>query len=1040
MKKLSKSIQAAREVLNIHPRIGYLGRGDGTGEVHDRDKPGRYWVRLSLSSAPVSLPCEPNANVPMTDGLAVEIGKRKGRDIILRASLEGLAAAGINPAQLNPSDDQAVDDVQKRIFAFSGTSHGDTVNKPFTAVILPGWLDVDGVPYFYPGAEFDLTSLLPASGDHAWASVFVKTDLTLEAFASTPIDVADPLTDIDIQQTVAAMTAGSLRCWAWELRGDDTALTTDPARQVDLRQIVGGSGGGGGGSVTGGANIGTAGTGVFSALVGSVLQFFKLNSLTSAITIALDSPNNKVDIDFDPLAVDLNEFGGVLELESGGLGNDLTGSGPGVLVQTSLGANVTTETTLALARGGTHANLSATGPGALVQASSGANVTAETLAATRGGTAQSTYTKGDTLWASAANTLSKLGVGTAGQYLRSATSSVVQWATVAFSELSGNATEAQGGTNQTTYTKGDTLWASAANTLSRLGVGTAGQYLRSATSSVVQWATVAFSELSGNATEAQGGTNQTSYAKGDILWASAANTLSKLAVGAAGTFLKAQASSVVGWASLVSADITDLATTLGAYITKATLTAKGDIISASASATPSVVAIGANDTIFTADSAQTSGNKWSANIKVNKAEVLQDFYLEGDISPAALTGSQQDNYAPSGIGTATRIRQDATTAATIITGITTGADGRVLILDNIGVVNLVLAHDVTSTAANRFLCPGSVNVAVVPNSSALLVYDATDSRWRVKLFDAGTDVQLFTANGTWTKRPGVKAVEVIPISGGGGGGGGTRQNQGVNRRGGGGGGGGGKKPFLFRASDLTDTVPVTIGAGGIAGLGATAGSTAGGDGGPGGDTSFGAYAKVRGGSAGIGGSNVNGSGSGGTGGGLPDTDPALGVGLSAGLGAVGGSAVNGSPGENGGGGGGSGGGNLDAGTNGAGATEGAGGGGGGGGSSTTNGTRQPGAGGAGGVRTTGTGGAAGVTSATPTTPATPADVNSFALGGTGGGGGGGFVNTTASGAGVAGAPGSLYGGGGGGGGAGTGTGNGGNGGAGANGACIVLSW
>ena len=42
---------------------------------------------------------------------------------------------------------------------------------------------------------------------------------------------------------------------------------------------------------------------------------------------------------------------------------------------------------------------------------------AGTIGATYGGTAQTTYTTGDTLYASAANTLSKLAVGTAGQIL-----------------------------------------------------------------------------------------------------------------------------------------------------------------------------------------------------------------------------------------------------------------------------------------------------------------------------------------------------------------------------------------------------------------------------------------------------------------------------------------------------------------------------------------------------------------------------------------------------------------------------------------------
>ena len=50
--------------------------------------------------------------------------------------------------------------------------------------------------------------------------------------------------------------------------------------------------------------------------------------------------------------------------------------------------------------------------------------------------------------------------------------------------------------------------------------------------------------------ETKGGTGNTSYAKGDILYASAANTLSKLSAGADGTVLQMNASGVPVWATL----------------------------------------------------------------------------------------------------------------------------------------------------------------------------------------------------------------------------------------------------------------------------------------------------------------------------------------------------------------------------------------------------------------------------------------------------------------------------------------------------------
>lgn len=49
------------------------------------------------------------------------------------------------------------------------------------------------------------------------------------------------------------------------------------------------------------------------------------------------------------------------------------------------------------------------------------------LSETRGGTAQTTYTTGDTLYASASNTLSKLAIGSPGQILKTSNSSIPTW-------------------------------------------------------------------------------------------------------------------------------------------------------------------------------------------------------------------------------------------------------------------------------------------------------------------------------------------------------------------------------------------------------------------------------------------------------------------------------------------------------------------------------------------------------------------------------------------------------------------------------------
>ena len=101
-----------------------------------------------------------------------------------------------------------------------------------------------------------------------------------------------------------------------------------------------------------------------------------------------------------------------------------------------------------------------------------------------------------------------------------------------------------------------------------------------------------------------------------------------------------------------------------------------------------------------------------------------------------------------------------------------------------------------------------------------------------------TSYQEFTASGTWTAPVNATWVYVEAIGGGGGGGRGTSI--------GAGGGGGGFNASLFRASDVGNSVTVTIGAGG-AGIASLGGSNPGSDGG---NTTFGALVTAYGGKGG----------------------------------------------------------------------------------------------------------------------------------------------------------------------------------------------
>jgi len=102
---------------------------------------------------------------------------------------------------------------------------------------------------------------------------------------------------------------------------------------------------------------------------------------------------------------------------------------------------------------------------------------------------------------------------------------------------------------------------------------------------------------------------------------------------------------------------------------------------------------------------------------------------QGIITPTQLTANT-NNYAPTG-GIGSHKMRISSNAAINLTGLTGGADGREIILTNIGTFAITLVHDATSIAANRFYCPNNANLSLRPNGSVALWYDGTSSRWRV---------------------------------------------------------------------------------------------------------------------------------------------------------------------------------------------------------------------------------------------------------------------------------------------------------------------
>lgn len=193
-------------------------------------------------------------------------------------------------------------------------------------------------------------------------------------------------------------------------------------------------------------------------------------------------------------------------------------------------------------------NLNVLGGTGMNTAGAGATVTINLdvpVDETLGGTGQTTFVTGDILYASGANTLAKLPIGSAGEVL-TVVAGIPDWEPAG----SGTVTSVSGTLNRITSTGGTTPVIDIDATyvgqtsLTTLGTVTTGTWNATAVGATY------------------GGTGQTTYATGDILYASAANTLSKLPAGL-NTQVLTLAGGVPTWATPTTGTVTSVSGTAG---------------------------------------------------------------------------------------------------------------------------------------------------------------------------------------------------------------------------------------------------------------------------------------------------------------------------------------------------------------------------------------------------------------------------------------------------------------------------------------------
>lgn len=217
-------------------------------------------------------------------------------------------------------------------------------------------------------------------------------------------------------------------------------------------------------------------------------------------------------------------------------------------------------------------------------------------------------------------------------------------------------------------TLGDTIYGGASGAGTRLAgnITTAKQFLsqtgNGAVSAAPAWASLAASDiLSGTLPEARGGTNQSTYATGDILYASGANTLAKLAIGSTGTVLKSNGT-IPGWASASSTF--SVATATGTT----TLTGSNNVVLASGDnyviTLPSAASnagqqlliqktdgLGANGISITRAGSDTIGNSGATSVKLQTQDECYTLVSDG-VSKWAILNHETDTgwtaFTPTG--------------------------------------------------------------------------------------------------------------------------------------------------------------------------------------------------------------------------------------------------------------------------------------------------------------------------------------------------------------------------------------------------------